>query len=445
MANIQEEVTSQVWELFLRFFGTGSEFIYQIAHEGNAMLKQGGNFTKEFLLALINKQKELGEPTDATAQMLAREKKGETIHSMLVADEDAAELVAYFKEKKILFSAIESPNDDTKVFMYMSGDSEKVADIVSLWQAERGLVSEITPKLFLDNFAKEGVGTLSGLDRVDLELFRRYAKENGLIYAATEAEEKDRYVVIYDPKDKAVAEKTMGAVAWAFSGEAGALLREQMVIFMRNRQQLNRAFLEAEKEYYIVSGKNPEHYIHLTANDFTYYKNTKEVKNAERNREDFLDSGMRVVDGMAQPVLLTREEFEVYKSENELDKELIAKTVAEKAGVLPGVDAVKEAQDKQMRKLSLIQEKMALDDESTAGFWIYDDSIDFAGGGNYEALEDLDEQLKVDLSAARTRAKQYQFYEVGAVDNRSLDYFIAEAEKQRRQPEPEKQEKDRDR
>lgn len=445
MANIQEDVTSQAWELLLKFLGTGTEFVCQITHEGNVLLRQGSNFTKELLVAMINKQKEMGLPTDATAQMLKREQKGETIQSIPVPEEDAKELSEYLQKKNILFNVIENPADDIKFFNYMSGDSKAVSNVIARWKADRGLVSELEPDVFLDNFTEEGVGTLSGLDRVDLELFRRYAKEAGLVFSSTSTNEEGKYMVVYEPKDRPAAQRVMGTVAWALAGTDGALLREQMVIFMKNRQQLNRAFLEAEKEYYIVSGKNPLHYVHLTANDFTYYKDTKEIKVGQRTSDDFLARGMRVVDGLDQPILLTREEFEVFKEDGTLDKEAIVQTAAEKANLLPTLEALREAQDLRNQKLERIQEKLALDDENTAGFWIYDDSIDFAAGGSYEGVEDLDEQIKADLEAARERAKQYQFHEVHAVDKRSLDYYIAEAEKQRKQPDRDTQEKEQSR
>ena len=78
---------------------------------------------------------------------------------------------------------------------------------------------------------------------------------------------------------------------------------------------------------------------------------------------------------------------------------------------------------------------MILDDENTSGFWIFEDSIDYAEAGGHEALEDMDdEKFKKDVSDARTRAKKYKFYEVDGVDNRSVDYLISQAEKHRVEP-----------
>ena len=444
MANIQEEVTSQVWELVLRFLRTGTQFTYEIAHEGNALLKEGRNFAHEFLCALINKQKEAGMPTDVTAQMLHREQNGETIHNMMVAEEDILELTKRFEKNGILFNVIDNPNDDAKFLMYMSGDAQKAMDTITVWQAEKGLVSELNPDLFLDNFAKEGVGTLSGLDRADLELFRDYARKNKLIFSVSPSEEPDKYIVVYDPKDKTLVKKTMAETLWAFSGKDGAKIKEQTVVYLKNRQLLNHSLLDGEREFYIVNGKVPEHYIHLTANDFTYYKNSKEILNISRSADGFLDRGLRVIDGMSQPVLINREEYELLNADGEPDKEAIAIVVANKAAEIPDLNELKEAQQKQNDKLALIQSKMALDDENQSGFWIYDDSIDYSSGDSYEELEDIDDQLKADIKDAQIKASQYKFYEVDAVDERSIDFLIAEAEKRRTEPSQEQKKEERE-
>ena len=82
MPSMQEQIAEQAWELFLRFAGTGAEFIYNITHEGGVMLRHGGDFTKELLLALINKAKENGEGVGPYQMFEARANKGETLHNM---------------------------------------------------------------------------------------------------------------------------------------------------------------------------------------------------------------------------------------------------------------------------------------------------------------------------------------------------------------------------
>lgn len=429
MASIQEEVTSQVWNLVLKFLGTGTEFVYQIAHEGNVLLTQGGNLSKELMLALINKQKEKGEPTDVTSKMLARTEKGETINTMAVAEEDALELSKFFGKKNILFNVIENPTDDSKLFMYMSDDAQKVQDILSLWQAERGLVSEINTTLFLDNYASDNIGTLSGLDRADLEIFRNFAKKNNLVFASTQTDEKDKYLIVYDPKDAALVKKTMDSVVWAISGTDGARFKQQMVVYLKNRQKINRSLLEGEKEFYIVNGKAPNQYAFLTANDLTYYKNSKEILSVDKSSNDFMDRSLRVINSMARPVILSRDEFELFDEKGDRDIEAVNKVVSDLSAGVPELDILLEEQEKLNAKLERLQSKLALDDEGTAGFWIYDDSIGFEGGAGYEEIEDVDDRVKEDLASAKQNASRFKFYEIKEADNRSIDYLIAEAEK----------------
>lgn len=442
MPNIQEEITGQVFELMLRFLGTGSEFTYQISHEGNVLLKEGSRFSQKFLETLINRQKENGEPTGITAQMLLREQQGEKIHTMLVPDEEAAELSQLLEKHNVLFNPIEVPDDDSKVYMYMSGDTEKVADVMMLLQAERGIVSEINPSLFLENYAQEEVGTISGLDRTDLELFRGYAKQNGLVFSSVVLDGPGKYLVLYDPKDREEVQRSMGSTLWALSGKEGRQLRERYALFLKNKQEVKQALNDSTKELYIVDGKSPENYIRLSPKEFAYCKNFKTISSVSRNNPEFLARGLRVLDGLEQPILLTREEFERYKEDGEPDKEAIQKTVAEKTKAMPDQNKLREAQDKQNERLRLIQSKLALDDENTAGFWIYDNSVTFSDGGSYENTEDIDEQTKEDLADARNNSLQYKFHEVHAVDTRSLDYFITEAEKERKETSDERQQQE---
>ena len=441
MANIQEDVTKQIWDLFLKFFGTGTEFVYQIAHEGNVAIKQGNDFCQEFLTALINKQKASGEPTDLLAQMLKREQAGESVNAMSIAEEEAIELCKRLDEKNLIYHVIDNPLDDTKFLTYMSNDAQQVMEVVSVFNAGKGIISELSPELFLQAFAKEGVGTISGFDKVDLEVFRNFAKKNELVFSATFSDESNKYIVIYDPEHLDKVRKTMDSTVWALSGSEGVILKEKMEKHLQNRQVLNRTLLEPEKEFYIVNGNNPETYIHLTANDLVYYKNSKEVLVAGRNDADFIERGIRVINSMSHPVLLTREEYENFIKDGVKDKDGIKKFVAEKTKDLLSLEDLKEAQKEQNDKLDRLQSKMALDDENTAGFWIYDDSIDFAAGGEYEGLEDIDEQTKKDIEDAQKQAEKFKFLQV---ENRDIEYLISKAEQHRKQPQKDKKEPERD-
>lgn len=429
MANIQEDVNRQIWDLLLKFLGTGSEFVYQIAHEGNVVLKQGGDFCQEVLVALINKQKENREPTDILAQMLSRVQKGESINTMTVAEEDAAELQKHLKEKGILYHVLDNLQDDTKFFWYMSDDAQKFVDVVHVFQAEQGLLSELNPQLFLENFAKDGVGTISGLDKTELEVFRNFAKEKRLVFTSTPSDEPNQYIIAYDPKDANKAKNTMVSVLWALSGSKGSLLREQINAYLKNKQAVHKTFLEPEKEYYILNGENPDHFAHLTANDFTYFKNSKEIMSANRKDADFIERGMRVFDGLSRPVIFTREEYESFMTEEGFDKEGLKLKLAEKVNGLPNLDSLKKAQREQNDRLERLQSKIALDEENAAGFWIYNDSIDSDAGGIYEENEDIDEETKKDIAEVRDNINNHSF---AVYENRGIDYLISVAEKRRK-------------
>lgn len=434
MASIQEDVTREAWDLFLRFLQTGTTFVCSLSHEGNVFIKQTAgpacSFAGAYLVSCINRLRQQGEPADVVAQMLKREQKGETIRTMMVADEDAFEIMQLFKKHGVLCYDVDNPNDDTKAVLYMSGDREKVENVISIWNAERGHVSEIGLDLFLNYYSKEGVGTFSGLDKADLEMFRRFAKKNHLVFTSYSAEADGKYVVVYNTKDRALARKTMDATVWAFSGELGNDLKDRVFDLIKNRERLIAAFTGKEKEFYIVNSKDPENYIHVTANDVTYFKKGKLVAAIDNPKDNF-ERVLFYIDAMDSPVLVKCEEFEVLDGLGQPDKDAVARTVQEKAKKLPDHRKILEDQEAQNERLERIQSKMALDDENTAGFWIYADDIDFDEGGVYEIREDIDEQTKTDIMDARKRAAKFKIHEVSAVDQQSLDYFIAEAEKHR--------------
>lgn len=431
MASIQEDVSKQAWELFLKFFGTGAEFVYNIAHETNTFIKQNNDIVREFLTALFNKQKENGEVTDAVTQMLHRQEKGETINMMQIADEDAPELSKRFAENKILFTTIESVLDDTKVLLYMSGDAEKILSVIDSFQADKGLISELSPDIFTTYYAKEGIGSISGLDKADVEMFRKFAKEKKLVFAVADTDIDGMYEIIYNTKDRMLVREVMDATVWAFSGELGADIKNRISDLVRNRDKIISAFVNNSKSFYIVNAKNPEHYLHITEDELVYFKDGNEITRVDRGRADFLDRALQYIDGMEIPLLVKKEEFEVKNALGESNKEAFANLVKQKAKKIPDKEKLEKDQAEHNKQLELIQSKMALDDENTAGFWIYDNDIDFAEGGVYELKEDTDEQIKTDIMDARKRAARYRFKEILAEDERSVDKKISDAEKQR--------------
>lgn len=434
MASIQEQVTSETWELILRFLGTGAELVYNVTHEGGIILRNGGDFAKEMLVTLINENKKKAIDNNVVSKMLARANKGEGLNNMLVAEEEVDSLKKYFEKQPMPFIVLDNNTDDSKIFLYMSGDSQKAINAVTLWQADKGLISEINPNLFIDDYSADEIGTVSGLNDVDLFLFRQYAIENNLVFSSIEIENKEN-LLLYKPSERKNVERVLGATIWATTyGDEGALIRKQISYKLQNRQAINISLLDAQREFYIVNGEVPENYIHVTANDFAYYKNSKEILRIDRSSAGFMDKAWRTIDGLSQPTLLNKEEFELVKEDGNLDREAIAQVVIQKNSSFLNDNKINELMNKQNEERALIEMKMSLDNENQGAFWIFDDSISFGASGSFEAIDDMDDAAKINLQKIKDESKKFFFTEMQ--NDKNIDYYIAEAEKRRKVPEP---------
>lgn len=440
MANIQEDITSNAWDLILRFLGTGSELVYNIAHEGNVFWGNAGDFTKQMLLAIINKDKEkkkaggeeITEGADSVyTEMLKRANKGEILSSVVVPDEDVDSFQAFLNKRNLTFVVVDNPSDDAKFFLYMSGDAPELAKCVTLWQAERGLVTEMDVDLFFENYIEgsevDSFGSVANIGMCEMEMFRQFAKENKLNFASVQVEQ-DGNMVIYNPADRYKVQKCLASALLMLEGSDGARIRQQIATRSLNYQKITTSLVDRTKDFYIVNGKDPKNYVHITADELFYYKNSKEVMSFSRENDDFMERSLRTVTGMAQPVLMSKDEFELVNEQGEPDHAAIAAAVQQKVDQLPSEVEYQELQKKQNDRLKLIEEKMALDDENQGQFWLFDSSISFSDGSSFENDNDLDEKTREDMENAKQKAEQYSFHEVSR-DNRSVDSLIAEAER----------------
>ena len=323
MAVIQEDITKTTWEMILRFLGTGTEFAYNVLHEGNVALANWQDFTKESLFAVLKKLDERGLPKDQITLMLDRAEKGERVHTMAFPDEDAAELATRLTEAGIPCALLDSQGDDVKIVMFMSGDSDRVNDIITMFRAEKGIITELDPVFFLNNYAVDSIGYVDGIGEVELALFRQEAARNGLIFSCLETETENEYLVLHRVDDKAAVTKAMERVVWALSGEDGSELRAMLEKELANQELVRRALYEGKEEFYIVDGRNPQNYIRSSAAAVVYNKGGKVVTRAERGRADFTDRASRAAAGLIQPIVMDAREFIAYRAQAKKDEALL--------------------------------------------------------------------------------------------------------------------------
>lgn len=429
MPSFSEQVAQETWELMFRMLGLSTGMVADTIAAGGEVT----SLSKKALEELIEKIRKhnaennldalQADGTMALANLVKKiDKDGAQLMSLPIADEDVSLMKDQFKKQGITFAVWDVGFDDMQMFWFANTDQRKAELAVMQAQAERGLISDINPDMFFNNMVSDNIGTLSGLTNVELELFRFHAKRNGLLF--TSIAENGLNTVVYNLETAEKAKKTATDVVWDQVGSEGALIRQQIEYKITNRQAVNRAFLDGEREYYIVNGTHPENYIHITSRDFQYYKQSKKVFDLPRSSVSFMDRAIQAVNGFDNPVLLSKEEFE--RSDSEQLKGLIK--ASEQRAI--NNEALQKAIDKQVAKRVLIEEKMALDDENQGGFWLFDSSISYSEGATNEAFEDLDDEQREVVQEVQNSAQRFTFNEIKA-DERNLDTLIAKAEAQR--------------
>lgn len=428
MASLTEQVAQESWELMFRLLGISAGTVADTIAAGGEASRLSRQALDELIdrIRKYNEENKIEVQEDGTIALGDLVKKTERqkakLMSLPVADEDVAILKEQFKKQNITFALWDVGFDDMQMFWFANTDNPKVEVAIMQAQAARGLISDINPDVFFNNMTSENIGTLSGLNNVELELFRFHAKRNGLIF--TSVAENGSNTIIYTLDASQTVKHTASEVLWDQAGSEGEIIRKQIEYKISNRQTVNRAFLDGEREYYIVNSTNPENYIHITAKDFEYYKQSKKVFDVARSRVGFMDRAIQAVNGFDNPVLLDKETFERFTSEQ------LKSHIDAKAKTSMNNEVLEKAIEKQIQKRILIEEKMKLDDENQGGFWLFDSSISYSEASTSETLEDLDDDQKEMVQQLQTESHRFTFNEY-KVDDKSLDSLISKAEAQR--------------
>lgn len=224
-----------------------------------------------------------------------------------IPDEDIEKMKECMKKNEVLFAVTDLKSDNAKMVLYLDRDSEHMKDAITMYQAQKGLINEISPDLFIKNYKNTNIGVIENVSAIDLELFRHYSKENNFLYAALPSD--DGYKILYDNEFKAKIAETLENVSIDLTGAMGPLVKEQVEIRIKGRKAVNIAVEDAEKEYFIVNGKSPKNYVHLTADGFSYYKNNQAIVTMNRSNPEFMKSAYAAIEGLKEPIVLTKDEF----------------------------------------------------------------------------------------------------------------------------------------
>ena len=353
---------------------------------------------------------------------------------MRIADTDHKDFEAMLHTEKILYAKIDMLDDNCKMFMYMDKDTDKVNTIVEALRAKRGISSEISPNLFIQSLQPDQVFTISNLSAVDLELFRHYAKESGILF--TTVNRPDGYMLVMPLEDMEKAKRAMVNVGWALTGRNGARIREQVESRLKGRTAINISAEEAQRELVVVSRLRPDHFVQISSEDYRVYKANKQVATVSRSAENFHTRCLSACEALSEPVVMTTEEFE------SLTAEKLAKMTTFDLFPKDFDDQVEQNQQNRLR--DLISQKMSLDNEGNTEIDITDPSITYSEFAQYEYLADDEEREAREFEfdhykQAHAYGKQKFAFEQIDRDGRNLDFIISQAESRSRNARGEKQ------
>jgi len=430
-----EDVSEKIAELLIQ---QGAHMINATTDVGAKVVQGVGSLTAiatSQLIEAINKNKELrrllglkGEVSLAEMNQVIH-KLGQNSSSVMVADSDAKDYAQLLKEQGVLFAQMDKQNDNHKLFIFLNRDINKVENVSTILKAQRGQICELRSDLYFNSLAPDKVHAMEGVSAVEMELFRHYARQRGLLYTAIPR--KEDYMIVCNEKDERKAREAMLHVGWALTGAGGARVREQVERRLAGRSAIQIGIEEAERELYIVSGVRPNQYVKISAEDYKLYKQNKQVASASRKDPDFFAKCMSACESLAHPVVMSAHQFREDLTPADMEN-------AHSIDLFPeNFDYMVEMQMTN-RLVDLVSRKSSLDDEGNNTWGIWDPSVSYSSFSEYEFITDEDER----------EARQYEFehfkqaafysqdhhasYRVD-MKEKNIDYIIARAEEKRKQ------------
>lgn len=349
--------------------------------------------------------------------------------SVLVGDADANDYDKLLKDQGVLYAKIDRQDDNCKMYIFLNKDLEKVEDATRILQAHRGQVTELNAKLYFNSLSPDQVHVVEGLSSVEMELFRHYAREQGLLFTSIPRREGD--MVVCNVSDTQKARRALLYTGWALTGANGARVREQVERRLAGRTAINIAAEEGDRELYIMSRNNPDQYVRISAVDFEVYKRSKQVSTVSRSDPDFYAKCVAACESMAHPVVMTAEQFQAGVTPEQLQ-------YAHTIDLFPDSHDDMIQIDEANRLANLVALKAGLDNDHNATWGLWDPSVSYSEFATYEYITDEDErdarvhEFEHFKQAAYYSHDRHTTYDLD-MQEKNLDYIITKAEEKRRQ------------
>lgn len=360
-------------------------------------------------------------------------KFGKTSKSIEVSNMDAKDYEALLTEQGVLYAKLDRRDDNCCVYIFLDKDLEKVENATRILQAQRGQVTELNAKLYFNSLSPDNVHVVEGMTAVERELFRYYARGQGLLYTFVSDAKGD--MMVCDVSDQQKANKALLYTGWALTGANGARVREQVERRIAGRSALIQSAEEGEREMFVVSQRNPGNFVRVTSEDFEVYKNNKQIDSVPRSDPDFYAKCMYSSEALQNPVVLSAEQFRAGVTMEQLE-------AAHTIDLFPN-DHDDEIEMNEINSfISLVAQKSGLDDEHNATWGLWDPSVSYSAFASYEFFTDQEEQEARERSFEHFKEAAYypeghhNTYDVN-MKEKNLDYIIRKAEIERNRREEE--------
>ena len=412
---------------------------------------------KENFVSLINKIQKgnLSHKEKKALEQIhaAVENDGEIPLQATILESDRALMEKWLKKQNVLFVTLKAENQKVEagqekcVITFLERDSEAVQNAIALTQQERGYINEIPATAFMFLHKKKDLVVVDNLDAYELEMFREFAKDHGLVYSsilnAPDTNPKGESYKILVSKDNVYkATAIMQQVSWGMTGEYQNGIKEKIkerhsIIYevhnlvehgvesgkVKVKNQSGES-VTVENARYIVNQNAPHQYIKMTSAGFVYYKFGKEVENLSKGDSEYKNKLENILGEFSGAVIFDAKEWE----ENNLHKSNARKTkVIEKASVFPtGFDKVKDVNELQKARDSKKKAHKDVYEETAWLFDRYDTQKAFSEvyEVNYDNYsEPLERTVSVHYDNALNKAKEYKYIDVSN-DAKSIDNII---------------------
>lgn len=284
-----------------------------------------------------------------------------TMENVVVADEDISELKAELDKLGLVYNLSSFKKDDAHLLSFSNTDRMKVEEAIKSLAIKKGLISEVSHDVFLNEVAGEDILIIKNLSEPIEALLKKEIKESGIFHSSYATPQEKGFLLKSEDFDK--VNDLIAKVSWALSGKRRDEILTNLEILKINSLNIQNA-PKLNKDGYVVSATNPKTYLKINREGFAYYKNGKNVFEIKREDPLYHESYQAKIQCINSPIYVrdlnreelreTEEAFKIYPFTYSLRDEMFEKQAA--------MELVKERYS--VNEVGLIKEESLKEDKN---------------------------------------------------------------------------------